>query len=99
MTWLCTLMNKNWLEQCHKHATEEAVDPLGENPEEEDDEDETNGAADVDKLLRRSPASQHFVAGKNDGPAIERIDGQDVEYAQNQRQRHHGPYGILPTNR
>ena len=78
-------MNKNWLEQCPKHATEEAVDPLGENPEEEDDEDETNGAADVDKLLRRLLPRRHLITSEDNRPAIERIDRQDVQHAQNQR--------------
>ncbi len=72
--------------------------PAGEDPEEQDDEDETDCATGGGKLLRRLAASDHLVAGKDDGTTVEGIHGQDVEYGQDERHRHDPPQDLRPPN-
>ena len=68
-----------------EHFVHNAVYPLREHPEEEDDKNKTDNAADVDKLLRRFFARYYLVDGKDDGATVKGINRQNVQNSKNER--------------
>ena len=61
-------------------ASQDAVQPLWEHPEEQDDKDEAYPAACLRKPRRRLPTRDNLVECKYNCATIERIDGQDVQH-------------------
>lgn len=83
------------LEERFEYVVQDAVYPVGVDPEEDDDQGYAHDAADVDKLGRGFSSGHHFVEGEDYRSAVEGIYRKDVKYCQKQRQKRHRPTEII----
>ena len=69
-------------EENPEHAAQYAVQPIREDPKEQDNENDSYRGANFGETLRRLLVGYHFVESKQNGTTVKRINRQKVQYGQ-----------------